>query len=144
MVTIRRAEVKDRERVAALWRLAGIEEADEDEWQAITQGPSTCLLVAMEDRQVAGTVVVSFDGWRAFLYHVAVHPSYRGRGLARSLMREAEDRIAMMGARRLYALIDARNTPGIGLCASMGFEPEGDMAFVKELAGVQQRPLALV
>jgi ribosomal protein S18 acetylase RimI-like enzyme len=133
MLTIRLADNRDRERVCRLWSLTGVSAADDEEWYSITHGPTANLFIAVYDREVIGSVVVSFDGWRAFLYHVAVHPAFRGLGIARALMKEAEKRLSVLGARRLYALVDSDNTPGIGLCVAMGFEPEHDMAFVKEL-----------
>lgn len=39
------------------------------------------------------------------------------------------------GARRAYVEMNDANTAGLALCGSSGFEPEGDIALVKELHG---------
>ncbi len=76
-------------------------------------------------------MVAAFDGWRAYLYHVAVVPEHRGEGLAKLLMDEAVTGLRAAGARRAFALVNEKNTAGLALCATMGFEPEGDVAWVK-------------
>jgi ribosomal protein S18 acetylase RimI-like enzyme len=132
---VRRAVHDDRSAVLELWESVGLTSADENEWQALTHGVAAKLLVSHEDGQLAGTVVVAFDGWRAYIYHVAVAPFARGRGLARALLAEAEADLRSQGARRAYVEVNDANTAGLALCTSSGFEPEGDIALVKELHG---------
>ena len=131
MWQIRRARGKDHEAVAKLWDSAGLGRTEEEEWQAITESSTTSLLVAEAEGEIVGTIVAAFDGWRAYIYHVAVAPALRGQGLAKALIAEAEQYLHQHGAKRIYALINGDNTAGLALCASMGYEPEGDIAFVK-------------
>ena len=132
---VRRAGHGDRDAVLRLWRSAGLTGADENEWQALTHGAAARLLVGQENDRLVGTVVVAFDGWRAYIYHVAVDPSVRGRGLGRALLAEAEADLRSQGARRAYVEVSEANTAGLALCTSSGFEPEGEIALVKELHG---------
>lgn len=141
MWKIRAALPEDRDAVEAVWNSSGLSEANDEEWYALTAGPSTMLLVADDDGRIAGTAVASFDGWRAFIYHVAVTPEMRGKGVARALMAEAEAQLRRQGARRAYALVNETKTAGLALCAARGFEPEGDIVFVKEFGQeMQARP----
>ncbi|MBD3243444.1 MAG: GNAT family N-acetyltransferase [Chitinivibrionales bacterium] len=41
---------------------------------------------AEDDGRIVGAVLCSHNGRRGFLDHLAVHPAYRGRGIARSLI----------------------------------------------------------
>jgi ribosomal protein S18 acetylase RimI-like enzyme len=132
---VRPAVHDDRSAVLKLWESVGLTGADENEWQSLTHGAAAKLLVSHEDGHLAGTVVVAFDGWRAYIYHVAVAPFARGRGLARVLLAEAEADLRSQGARRAYVEVSDANTAGLALCTSSGFEPEGDIALVKELHG---------
>jgi ribosomal protein S18 acetylase RimI-like enzyme len=144
MWQIRSAEDADRGAVERLWENTDLGPCGDDEWHALTAGHGAILLLAEEGGMPIGTAVASFDGWRAFIYHVAVAPVSRGKGVARALMTEAEALLRRRGARRVYALVSETNTAGIGLCAAMGFEPDGDMAFVKELGAPRAAPAAPV
>jgi len=64
------------------------------------------VLVAEADGRIAGTVIGAWDGWRGNIYRLAVAPGFRRRGLARSLVAEADRSLARLGARRITALVD--------------------------------------
>ena len=132
---IRRAKQDDRDAVLKLWESVGLSGADELEWQALTNGAAARLLVSHEGEQLAGTAVAAYDGWRAYIYHVAVAPFTRGRGLGKALMAEAEAQLVNQGARRAYVEVHEANTDGLALCTISGFEPEGEIALVNELRG---------
>ncbi|MCC6380932.1 MAG: GNAT family N-acetyltransferase [Dehalococcoidia bacterium] len=131
----RRAGHRDRDAVARLWESAGLAKADDDEWQALTHGAAARLLLSHEGGELAGSIVLSFDGWRAYIYHLAVAPQARGRGLGTALMDEAEAYLRTQGARRIYVEVGGENTAGLALCAACGYLPEGDVTLVKELRG---------
>jgi ribosomal protein S18 acetylase RimI-like enzyme len=100
MWSIRGAVAQDRAEVERLWDTAGLGACNDEEWRALTVATSTHLLVAEDGGRTIGTAVASFDGWRAFIYHVAVAPDRRGEGVATSLMAEAEATLRRQGARR--------------------------------------------
>lgn len=130
---IRRAVPEDHDSVLRLWRSARFPDILESEWYAIVSNPGAYALVAEEDERVIGTAVASFDGWRAFIYHVAVDPAHRGRGIAKALMAEAETLVCAGGARHMFAMVQGDNPAGLALATVMGFEPEGDLVLVKPL-----------
>ena len=66
---------------------------------------SGLFLVAEEGGRLVGTVIAGWDGWRGNMYRLAVLPRFRRRGIARSLVAEAERRLRAKGARRITALI---------------------------------------
>lgn len=133
MWKLRAARENDHEAVVQLWEAAGMGMTTEDEWHALTIGPYARVLLAEEDGKVVGAAVTAFDGWRAFLYHVAVDPGKRRRGIAKALIAEAEVLLRGKGARRMFALVNENNAPGLGLCGVVGYQPEGELVFVKEL-----------
>jgi ribosomal protein S18 acetylase RimI-like enzyme len=131
---IRRAGDDDRTAVTKLWRDGGFGDTPDIEWRAAVEGKTVQLLVAEDGGEVVGTAVTSFDGWRAFIFHVAVAPSHRRRGVARMLLEDAEKRLQEAGARRCFALVNTEQPAGLALCATGGYLAEGYLAFVKELA----------
>jgi ribosomal protein S18 acetylase RimI-like enzyme len=68
------------------------------------------LLVAGQDGRIVGTLIAGWDGWRASLYRLAVHPGLRRRGVAALLLRAAEERFAALGGRRVDAMVLDANT----------------------------------
>lgn len=76
------------------------------------------------DGHFAAAVTISrqgSDAQRWYIANVATHPDYRGRGLARTLVNAALDRIRAQGGR--YALLDVRadNEPAYRLYRSLDF-----------------------
>ncbi len=133
MAVFRRAERRDRARVLALWEEAGLERTQDDEWEALVDGPYNLVLVAQDADRIVGTVVATFDGWRAYIYHVAVAADRRRSGLGRQLMNAGEAHLRASGARRIYLEINQQNTAGLALAAEAGYLPEGDIVLEKEL-----------
>ena len=133
MWTTRQAALGDHDDVLRFWESQGLGQTAEDEWEALVQGSSAIVLLAEVGSELAGTVIAAFDGWRAYIYHVAVAPQHRRRGLAQALIAEAEEHLTLAGARRIYVMVDGENTAGLALAAVSGYLPEGDIGLVKEL-----------
>ena len=68
------------------------------------------FLVAEAGRDIVGTVIGGFDGRRGMIYHLAVHPKYRGQGLGGRLMDEVERRLKARGCRKCYLMVTPENT----------------------------------
>jgi ribosomal protein S18 acetylase RimI-like enzyme len=130
---MRAGHEEDYDAVIALWVGADLGQPTDDEWRAITIGRVARLLVAEEDGVVAGASVVSFDGWRGYIYHIAVSPEYQHRGIAKALMADAERRVRREGGTRIFAIVNGENTAGLALAAAAGYVSDGDVGFVKEL-----------
>ena len=78
------------------------------------------FLVAEDDGCLVGTVIGGFDGRRGMVYHLAVAPDYRRKGLANQLMDEVETRLRARGCRKAYLLVKQGN-----LIASAFYEKRG-------------------
>ncbi|WP_286958004.1 GNAT family N-acetyltransferase, partial [Arsenicicoccus sp. UBA2120] len=83
------------------------------------------VVVAELAGQIVGTVIAGWDGWRAHLYRLAVHPRARGRGIARTLLRHAEERFVALGATRLDAMVLDANASGAAVWRAAGYRPQG-------------------
>lgn len=71
--------------------------------------------------ELVGAITISVVFDTAELFRVMVHPSYRGRGLARRLVAAALGESANRGAQRMLLEVRADNTAAIGLYLSLGF-----------------------
>lgn len=81
--------------------------------------------MAWDGDRLVGAVLVTTIGHRtAHVAQVAVHPDWRGRGVARALLAEACARAAA-DADRVTLLVGSSNNAARALYASMAFEPGG-------------------
>jgi ribosomal protein S18 acetylase RimI-like enzyme len=74
----------------------------------LTRDPELFLVARTGDGRIVGTVMGGWDGRRAYVYHLAVTPELRCRGIADALMDELEERFRALGAvkAKLQILVD--------------------------------------
>ena len=128
-----RATHHDHERIQALWDESRLETVDEHEWETLITSPGAIVLVAGEEGALVGAIVATFDGWRVYIYHVAVIPGRRRRGVARALFSEAHAHLAREGNRIVYVTVTEENEAGMALLHSLGYRAQGDIMMVNQL-----------
>lgn len=133
-VSIRPATGDERDAVQALWDEAGLGRAAPDEWAALISGDTSAVLVAEDGGELLGTAIASFDGWRAYIYHVAVGSGHRRQGIAHALLQEASNYLLSAGARQVFVTVNEANTEALALVASEGFLPDGEIVLGRRLA----------
>ena len=133
MSKIRRAHEEDHDAILALWETAGLSQTTAKEWSALSSGPMSAILVAEDAGAVIGVAVATYDGWRAYIYHLAMHPIRRLEGIGHDLVAAAERYLADTGARHAYVMVSEWNTEGLALVGETGFPPEGDIVLAKRL-----------
>ena len=92
------------------------------------------FLVAESQGQVIGAVIGGYDGRRGLVYHLAVDPGCRQRGLGAALMEELEERLRQKGCIKCYLLVVRENDTAIAFYEKHGWE-HMDMVYLfgKEL-----------
>ena len=68
--------------------------------------------VADRGGEVIGTVVAGHDGRRGYIYHLAVAPDSRGRGIGSKLVRLALDELSGTGIRKCHIMVLSENANG--------------------------------
>lgn len=134
MITIRPAESYDHDAVLKIWGAVGLGQTAPDEWEALLRGPTSAILVAEDAGAIVGAVVATYDGWRAYIYHLAVSPNRQREGIGKKLMGEAEQYLVEAGARHVHVMVDVEQADGFALVTQMGYLPDGDLVFTKRLA----------
>jgi len=124
-VELRSAAPTDVDDVLAFWQLAA-EDADRpadrrDAVEGLVSRDPDALLLATHGRRIVGCVIAGWDGWRAHLYRLAVHPDYRRQGLARWLLGAAEERLARHGAIRFDAMVLDGNDSAHTMWSAAGY-----------------------
>jgi ribosomal protein S18 acetylase RimI-like enzyme len=129
---IRAFQDSDTEPVVALWHEAGLTRPWNDPYLDIarkrTVQPELFLVAAPATPEdpggatVIGTVMAGYDGHRGWLYYLATAESARGRGVARSLVQEAERLLEAMGCPKVQLMVREGNEAVLGFYDALGYE----------------------
>lgn len=109
-----------------LWSHAeGVELAEGDslsELSAYLRRNPDASQVAYSGDKLVGAVLAGHDGRRGFVYHLAVEPGHRGRGLGRDLVTRALGVLKEQGLRRVLILVARDNQAGRAFWSRSGWE----------------------
>jgi len=84
-------------------------------------GNSETLIIRDADGGPAGFAIVGYGSAVAYLQRVAVHPTWQGQGMGRSLVRAAARRARKSGAKIMLLNTQFDNEPAIRLYEAEGF-----------------------
>jgi len=80
--------------------------------EKIRRNPDS-IIVAEDKEKVIGNLFLVEDGWGAFIFHLAVHSSYKQKGIGKSigqkLMIYAEESLKRKGAKAVFGFVEERN-----------------------------------
>src|SRR5712691_2561752 len=111
---VRTYQARDQPGVIALWRDVFRDDPPWNEPALVIRrkaGTQPELFLVGELRgEVVATVLAGFDGFRGWVYHLAVAPPHRRRGFGSVLMSEAEARLRRLGCPKVNLQVRAENT----------------------------------
>ena len=134
MVDIRVMKPEDYEGVYDLWistpgmGLNTTDDSREGIEKYLKRNPSTCF-VAEDQGKIVGVIIAGNDGRRGYIYHTAVHLSYRKQGIARSLVERALETLDKEGINKVALVAFTRNTDGNAFWEKMGFTQRLDLVY---------------
>lgn len=111
--------------VAALEKICFSDPWSEKSIASELENPLSLWLVALEDDMVAGYIGSQSVLGESDMMNVAVHPGYRRRGIAESLILELICRLGQRGNHCLSLEVRASNQPAISLYEKLGFSQVG-------------------
>ena len=91
------------------------------------------FFVASGGGRVVGTVMAGYDGHRGWIYALAVSPDHRDQGLARALMKRAEDALAAMGCVKVNLQVRGGNEGVAAFYEKIGYAVEDRISMGKPL-----------
>lgn len=74
--------------------------------------------------EVVGTVMGGYDGIRGTACYLAVHPEFRGRGIANALISRLEKKLRARGCGRIEFLVNEESDAAICMFEKMLYEEE--------------------
>ena len=137
-VAVRAYEDADEAAVAALWDACFAEaRAWNQPRELITRKVAVArdlFLVATLDHRIVGAIIAGWDGHRGWLYHLAVAPDVRRRGIGSDLVRAAETLLTARGCPKVNLQIVASNREVVRFYERLGFQVEERVSIGKRLA----------
>lgn len=133
-MNIREMVEADYDQVYQLWLscagmgLNHLDDSREGIAQFLKRNPQTCL-VAAENQIIIGAILVGFDGRRAYIYHTAVHPNYRRRGIARQLVETVLTVLDELKIHKVALVVFKRNAEGNRFWETLGFSTREDLIY---------------
>jgi GNAT superfamily N-acetyltransferase len=82
-----------------------------------------------ENEVLLGVALANYDGRRGWINRLAIHPDYRGKGIAGKLIEECERFLKSKGAVVLAALIEDINEPSMTCFEKAGFVCEKEWLY---------------
>ena len=85
----------------------------------------SCWLVALEENTVVGYVGSQTVLGETDMMNIAVHPEYRKKGIAKTLIESLIDELSKKGSHSLMLEVRASNAPAKNLYEKLGFSMAG-------------------
>ncbi|MDR3288210.1 MAG: GNAT family N-acetyltransferase [Peptococcaceae bacterium] len=128
--------IGDYEEIYALWRsLPGIALGKADQRQNIeaylARNPGQSFVGEREGR-IVGAVLCGNDGRNAYIYHMAVIPEHRRRGVAAELVRLALDEQKKHGRPKCHLRIFKENALGKAFWERQGFSVRQELSIMSK------------
>lgn len=126
--------ISDYEKVYAIWisckgmGLNNLDDSREGIERFLLRNPETCF-VAEADETVVGVIMSGHDGRRGYIYHTAVLPEYRNRGIAAKLVENAMSAMKNAGINKVALVVFDRNEGGNAFWEKMGFAVREDLVY---------------
>jgi ribosomal protein S18 acetylase RimI-like enzyme len=90
---------------------------------ALAARPESLLVAELGD-VVVGAVIAGWDGVRGWIYHLAVAPARRRRGIATGLVRAAEATLRALGCPKINLQVRATNQTVVAFYRALGYQIE--------------------
>lgn len=104
----------------------------------LARNPETCF-VAVEGELVIGTVLGGSDGRRGYLYHLAVDPAQRKRGIGKALVERCLAAMQAAGIQKCHLMVMDDNLSGQDFWAHEGWQPRSDIVLMsKDIVNVKE------
>jgi len=96
-----------------LWKKAELPVASFDremyEMKALLEKNPTSCFVVFSDGKFIGTVIGTFNGRRAWVYHLAVDPSFQHKGIGKALLKKTEIALKAQGVTKILLGVSVSN-----------------------------------
>lgn len=131
---IRKIKKGDWKKILALWQnipgmgLNNIDDSKDGIIRFLKRNPKTCF-IAEENGIAAGTIFAGHDGRRGYIYHTAVLPEFRRRGIATELLARSVDALKKQGIAKAALVVFSDNEAGNVFWEKQGFTKRSNLVY---------------
>ncbi len=131
---IRKMQISDYNAVYNLWlscKGMGLNDVDDSEKgieKFLVRNPETCF-VALDNDEIIGVIIGGNDGRRGYIYHTAVKPSERKKGIGTRLVDEVMKAFRNIGITKVALVVFERNETGNAFWEKTGFTQREDLVY---------------
>ena len=129
--SIRPMQAEDFPAMLSLWQRCegiGLNSADTPEGTALFLKRNPGLsLVLLKQGELAGTCLAGHDGRRGFLYHLAIDPADRKKGMGAHLAGRCTEALLREGILRCHIVVYASNREGQTFWKKLGWQPRENL-----------------
>ncbi|MGN0620833.1 MAG: GNAT family N-acetyltransferase [Porcipelethomonas sp.] len=133
-MNVRLMKIEDYESVYALWLscsgmgLNNIDDSKDGIRRFLERNPDTCF-VAEENSVIVGVIIAGNDGRRGYIYHTAVSPEFRHRGIASQLVDKVMKSLSQIGISKVALGVFERNESGNAFWEKQQFIQREDLVY---------------
>ena len=131
---IRKLTIDDYDKMYALWlscKGMGLNDTDDSREgirRFLDRNPDTCF-GAFEADMLIGVILAGNDGRRGFIYHTAVSPKHRGKGVGTALVNAALEALGRLGITKTALVVFGKNEVGNAFWEKQGFIVRDDLVY---------------
>jgi len=94
----------------------------------LKRNPNTNFVAEIE-QEIVGVTLSGHDGRRGYIYHTAVKPSYRSRGIGKALVGAVYEAMAKEGINKIALVVFKTNDLGNEFWQRQGWEQRQDLNY---------------
>ena len=135
-ILIRTITPSDFTEVLSLWKKAGLS-IPNDEMEifllqiTIKKNPNSCLVLE-KDKKIIGNILGTFNGWRGWIYHLAIHPDFQQHGYGSLLLQKTEKELKKQGAQKIHLGVVYTNLKVIQFYEKFGYTVVNDALWLRK------------
>jgi ribosomal protein S18 acetylase RimI-like enzyme len=127
-------QIEDYEDIYRLWAdtpgmgLRRLDDSKDGISRFLARNPNTCF-VALNRSEVVGSILCGNDGRRGYIYHLAVRPSCRRKGIGGSLVEAVIAALKKEQINKAALVVFRSNDLGNQFWSSVGFQQRKDLIY---------------
>ncbi len=126
----------DRPAVIELWQRCDLvvpwNDPDKDIDRKLQQG-ADLFLVGIRGNRLVASLMGGYEGHRAWVNYLAVHPNCRRQGLAKQMMDAFEKRVLALGCPKINLQVRETNASVLAFYKALGYQVDASVSLGKRL-----------